>query len=1013
MWEVYMPNSKAIIELCKVTDAKNNKEVKKLLRRHFKDNSADLNSPVQSPEFCQGAPVTPLSIAALSGNDDALSAFLELGANPNLPTVYPALLDAVKCNHLSTVRILLTNNKIKANVNIIDNIKCTALHIAAQKGLYEMAVLLLDNDALIDAQAEAGVTPLLAAVERRQMQMIELLCSRGANRALPCTGPDSKQLTVMNCAAGNNLDEIVLFFLRLIKQVTESELDDIKKSYYIAYKYNYNKIMSILEIHLRSLTDQPHLKLNSFFHTIKFVKATMRGDVKLLEKLLADAPGFTIDTHCEIYTKEFVKINASLLCQAILFEQLEVTQFLIAQNADPVLFFPDKATTPLHTAAVIRNVDILGVLLSSNKIRGNQRSYVNCLDGNKMTPLANAALTGNTQAMKLLKAASGDPNWQVPDYNNKTQPLLNILLRLEHVSIQLQTEQVASIMLLLQQGADPNKCSSDGEHPLFIAIRSKNIKKVRAICSSKSVNLNEYLNIVINENTPLFCALMEGTPEIVTFLLGLGADPNLLVRRKRNLTSNVFTLYTENQDIGFIKTDEIKSDVWGIRSIHVAMVKSVNIEMIDTLKKFGTDFNFRVGDSLNPLMIAIQLNQLDKFTRLLQLGAEPALFSTDKFGTLQTFAEPYFSLILNHPAFSKEKATLHNGFNILSPLCITNQAHYIPRLLKLRFDPLAGSDANSTPFAISIRCGAVESLMILIKHIDKQGKLDELLNKELKRDCYPLQIVYLFNKKMARVLIKKGANPNISCPDDPSKTIAQALNIVEPALDKSVAKDILDYSNTGFQSVITMTGRKFLMEKGYTAEEISEMQKGYQNHTANVLSEFWDNPEDTNSSFVTWCDGRVTLELCPPIREISNTANCYYLLMEQDVSTQGCPPEVLHEFKNILPIFTAQNIKKIDLNDFELQVMCFNQQLSLKVTHEICTGTTKHRVLVGALKSDDGKQTLYLAAKFLKAGLHDTKDIKSLMASSRRLELHFPIQESVVESLTPPSIPLPLKSSEL
>lgn len=69
----------------------------------------------------------------------------------------------------------------KVNLTIVDKRGYTALHHAATQGLYEVAAILIDRGAVVDAPARSGATPLILAARSGQWKVGHLLLAHGAN----------------------------------------------------------------------------------------------------------------------------------------------------------------------------------------------------------------------------------------------------------------------------------------------------------------------------------------------------------------------------------------------------------------------------------------------------------------------------------------------------------------------------------------------------------------------------------------------------------------------------------------------------------------------------------------------------------------------------------------------------------------------------------------------------------------------------------------------------------------
>jgi ankyrin repeat protein len=118
----------------------------------------------------------PLGLAAFFGNSEAVRLLIEKGADVNTASqnemrVTP-LHSAVAHRHLQIARLLLEHD---ANVNARQADDFTALHAAAQNGQLEMVKLLLEFGAETEARTRHGETPLGLAQRFDNVDVIELL----------------------------------------------------------------------------------------------------------------------------------------------------------------------------------------------------------------------------------------------------------------------------------------------------------------------------------------------------------------------------------------------------------------------------------------------------------------------------------------------------------------------------------------------------------------------------------------------------------------------------------------------------------------------------------------------------------------------------------------------------------------------------------------------------------------------------------------------------------------------
>ena len=128
---------------------------------------------------------TMLHEASAQGNLTMVKLLLRLGANPDVTdggghTPLYCLANEYRASDGGDVVRALA--QAGANVNANDGVKhCTALHMAARRGNLEIAEVLLDCGAGIDARDSMGDTPLRRAVNCGQIQIASLFLAKGAD----------------------------------------------------------------------------------------------------------------------------------------------------------------------------------------------------------------------------------------------------------------------------------------------------------------------------------------------------------------------------------------------------------------------------------------------------------------------------------------------------------------------------------------------------------------------------------------------------------------------------------------------------------------------------------------------------------------------------------------------------------------------------------------------------------------------------------------------------------------
>ncbi|CAH0517659.1 unnamed protein product [Peronospora belbahrii] len=128
-----------------------------------------------------GSGISPLYLACARGQEVVVHTLLEkkakcLAVGPSGET---PLHIAAQENQLACVKLLLEVGKVP--VDDVTHDRCTALHLASQRGNTAVVACLLDHGANVDAMTVGNESPLLKASRMSQFQTVKLLLSRNAS----------------------------------------------------------------------------------------------------------------------------------------------------------------------------------------------------------------------------------------------------------------------------------------------------------------------------------------------------------------------------------------------------------------------------------------------------------------------------------------------------------------------------------------------------------------------------------------------------------------------------------------------------------------------------------------------------------------------------------------------------------------------------------------------------------------------------------------------------------------
>lgn len=147
-------------------------------------------------------------------------------------------------------------------------------------------------------------------------------------------------------------------------------------------------------------------------------------------------------------------------------------------------------------------------------------------------------------------------------------------------------------------------------------------------------------------------------------------------------------------------------------------------------------------------------------------------------------------------------------------------------------------------------------------------------------------------------------------------------------------------------------------------------------------SSFWKE-----SSALSWCNGRLTVDMVEPIR---GGKNCALYLDVTALREQNCPEEIIEHFSKRDAKFDGDHLTPIKERFFLNVIFPENKEIqTVTITHEMKLPGNKDRIYVFALNADlPNTATVFWACYYDSSGLHCHGDTKELRCSTKPIQLY-------------------------
>ena len=522
--------------------------------------------------------------------EDFIEKDIKLDENSNSP-----LHNAAMTGKLEYVKILL--NK-KANVNVQNRRKRTALHMASRIGHVGMVEQLLKDETInVDLQDFKGRTALHVATYHKHLEIVVKLLKSGAKVDVE----DKVTNTPLCYISSKRMSKIqIRIALELLKYhkyplhaaVEESCYPAIKKFLRDGMSPNVQNEEGDTPLHIvaqnMDIINGPIVRdllkygakvdMENYIHKTPLITAVEFARSDLIKKLVENGANVN---HVQ---KES---GSTPLRYAIYKDNLKIFRLLLELGAKVKVPTNELSPiekvfmSPLHEACIIGRSESKAKIETRLRILQEvlqQGAEIDVVNKNGETPLCMAMRTHQGHSVKMLLQYGANPNRKDRSIINgagNSSVLHEAIGTACYDDDQHLEEDVSNIKELLRYGANINALDDNNMTPLHIAIADGKLRIAHEL-----LNYGPEVNTICSENnTPLSCAIDHESADLVEMLLRLGADPNFHI----------------NFNAG--------------ESVLNYAVMEGHMEIVAKLLKYGAETNFKSDDGFVPLEDALQFNE--------------------------------------------------------------------------------------------------------------------------------------------------------------------------------------------------------------------------------------------------------------------------------------------------------------------------------------------------------------------------------------------------------------------
>ncbi|KAI4454288.1 molting protein mlt-4 [Holotrichia oblita] len=453
---------------------------------------------------------------------------------------------AVDTGNLELVKSLLSSG---ADVNSAGNNGYTPLIAATERRIVNIAQELLDNKAQVNLAGECGITPLYVAALIGDLDMVSLLLQYGATADFIESGHNIL-FNALESGIVNIVEKLLVVWLKERNYTANGSLN----------KSSEPKNLIDTVFNSRPVVDSINEK-----GLTPLIRAIERNDVVMVRKLLEY--GAHVDKTDDA--------GVSPLSYAIKMKNKDIIDVILQSGANINHKSPDHSTL-LHVAVETEEIQAVKELLRHGV-------EVNCVNDAGFTPLCAAVKTEYVDIINMLLTNQADANLVG---NDGVAPLI----------IAIEKNNIGIIQLLLVHDADPNLIDECGLTPLYVAALRGDWFVVSILLLT-----DPYTNIITCGKTLLFNAVRIGSSRLVKLLLDTQPTGTTTFTVFNEITMIIEEVLGSRATINDVNEQ-------GFSPLHVAVGRR-NLAMVELLLEYRANVNLCDNFGCTPLDIAKDTKQ--------------------------------------------------------------------------------------------------------------------------------------------------------------------------------------------------------------------------------------------------------------------------------------------------------------------------------------------------------------------------------------------------------------------